>query len=190
MAALHALEPGSLYAVLNQRGELGSWHWSLFFSDPLRLQQASKLNNKADTTISTGTMYHALNDNPQRQWRFQIDPNRDVVHATQTVLIMKLVDLSYLGTHLEILTALENNMRDVPVEGSVLGRQEFSGRHWFLSAMKSLDEAGFVNCEDVDALEREVIGCALRATARWNVDVEGDKGWGYRWTYAVSQCCS
>jgi len=164
------LEPLCLYAVLNWRLDLASWHWLLFVSE---------------STGSRGTAFHVIRNSSHSPWKFEVSV-RDVVRARETICIIKIGDLSSLGSLSDILLEIRDTLKYVPIPAlghfDIFTNSEFTCRTWFLQAVRALDERGFVECEDTTKLEREIKCFALQSSA-----VHSVKG---RWLFFVSQFCS
>lgn len=149
------LQPGFLYAVLLYCNDLASWDWAFFVPNP----QVSPLG-------ADGTMFF-IDDEPDtttmRGWKFEME-KRDIVGSPLTVAIIRLGDVSYLGSYDDIVgwDGLPSMFRTVKIpelgaaSNSSYNPAEFSSRIWFLDAIYVLNDCGVVNCDNVWLLEREI----------------------------------
>jgi len=155
-----SFEPGVLYAVLEYRGDQTSWHWAFFIPNP------------AATPIGVdGAVFDAAADRDKQEWRFETR-TRDVVRSSATVLIAKLAELSTFGEYSAVRAELEVALRPVhaPVDTHC---SVFSCRTLFLEGIRALNDAGFVDCGNIAAFEKEITLAALRATNRYSQN----EGW-------------
>jgi hypothetical protein len=164
------LEPLCLYAILNWGVDFASWHWLLFVSD---------------LSGARGTSFHVIRNTLHSPWKFDVSAG-DAVRSRETICIIKIGDLSSLGSLSDILLEMHDTLKyvSVPTLGhfDMCTNSEFTCRTWFLSAVRALDERGFVECEDITKLEKEIKCFVLQASA-----VHTAKG---RWLFFVSQFCS
>lgn len=164
-----SFEPSCLYAVLSW-GDLNSWHWLLFIPEPVGAR---------------GTCFHAVRNTLHSPWRFEVSV-RDVLRSRDTICIIKIGDLSSLGSLSDILLEIHDTLKYVPVP--TLGHHDiftnswFTCRTWLFQAIRSLDERGFIECDDISKLEMEIKCFALQSSA-----VHSSKGLS---SFFVSQCCS
>jgi hypothetical protein len=96
--------------------------------------------------------------------------------------IIKIGDLSSLGSLTDILNEMHDTLKYVPVPAlGHFDNSEFTCRTWFLQAVRALHERGFVECEDITKLEKEIKCFALQSAA-----IHSAKG---RWLFFISQFC-
>lgn len=92
---------------------------------------------------------------------------KDVVSSPLVVAMVRLADVSFLGSYQDVVGAdsLLPMFKTVaiPVTSSRGNMAEFSSRTWFLDAIGVLHDCGVVTCEDVWLLERELRRCAFTA---------------------------
>jgi len=153
------LEPGMLYAVLTYRGDLASWNWGFFVSEPT-----------TSPIGSSGTIFHVVSNNPGDEWKLEFEA-MDVVSSPLVVTVVRLADVTFLGGYEEIVgrDSLLPIFKTVTIPAKASKQQlaEFSSRTWFLDAIFSLHDCGVLQCDDVWLLEREIRRCAFKAMEKY-----------------------
>ena len=157
------LEEGLIYAVLTYRGELASWNWAFFVPKP-----------SVSPIGTAGTLFHVVDTESVGLWKFKVE-NQDVVSSPLVVAIVRLADVSFLGSYDEVvgkdglLMMFHTVLKVIPSQASA----EFSSRAWFLEAIGALHDCGVVHCDDVWLLEREIRRCAFTAMDKY-LDNKGE----------------
>ncbi|KAJ6486369.1 hypothetical protein C8R47DRAFT_979683 [Mycena vitilis] len=151
----HSLNVGDILAVVFDRGNLGTFHWAICV--PL------------DSTVAA--KYHVTDSSGD--WEFELDergavPLHNLIAAQKTTgsqqicAAVKIVDR-------EVLTPFLNTIEmAVPVVDKERERK-FTCRVWFRQAIRELHDTGFLECSDVDALEKECIRYGLGNTPQGNL---------------------
>lgn len=138
------LTPYEVLAVLFGRAEPGTFHWSICI--PISPRHAIKLHAK-----SVG------NDH----WFFESDtlPQEDLESSPIIAVAVRLGQLlpEDLENVVQLLKAIPMVIPEV--DQAVEGR--FTCRVWFKEAVRVLNQAGYVRCDDVGALEKECKEYAL-----------------------------
>jgi len=165
-----SLEPLCLYAILSSGVDLASWHWLLFIPE---------------SSGGRGTCFHVVRNTLHSPWRFEVSV-RDVLKSGDTICIIKIGDLSSLGSLPDILLEIHDTLKYVPVPTlghyDMFTNSEFTCRTWFLQAVRALDERGFVECDDITKLEKEIKCLVFQSSS-----IHSSRG---RWLFFVSQFCS
>lgn len=153
------LEENLLYAVLSYRGELATWNWAFYIPNP-----------EVKPIGTSGTIIHVVDNDMAGCWKFEREPNKDVISSPTVVAIVRLADVGYLGSYDDIvgpdsLTPMFKTIA-IPAPGST-ALAEFSSRTWFLDAIGVLHDCGVVTCDDIWLLERELRRCAFTAMDKY-----------------------
>lgn len=170
------LEPGFLYAILLYSGDLASWNWAFFV-----------LNPAISPIGADGTMFFVDDDSDTAStWKFEM-VNKDIVDSPLTVAVIRLGDVSYLGSYDDVvgrdgLQAMFRTVKIPELEDGSTTNAEFSSRIWFLDAIYVLNDCGVVNCDDVWLLEREIRRYAFTSMDGYLQD----KGWSA--VYIAEHC--
>ncbi|KIK63343.1 hypothetical protein GYMLUDRAFT_72060 [Collybiopsis luxurians FD-317 M1] len=155
-----SLIPGSLYALLSYRGELGAWEWSFLFPNPA-----------VEPVGKEGTLFYVkimTSNNTKPYWKFSMD-TVDILSSPEAVALVKLSDIADLGSYNDIVS--ENGLcpmfKVVEIPAAGLIPKDFSSRSWFLDVMGSLADCGVCQCDDVWLLEREIRRYAFSAMDKY-----------------------
>lgn len=169
------LENDTLYAVLTYSGDFASWNWGFFVPDP------------ATPPIgSSGTIFHVVNNPVTDEWKFEVE-TRDVISWPLVVAVVKLADVKFLGCNYDELVGKDSLLQifgTVVIPGKDATHSqlaEFSSRTWFLDAIFALHDCGFLQCDDVWLLERELRRCAFKAMEKYS----DNRGWT---AYKAERC--
>ncbi|KZT29529.1 hypothetical protein NEOLEDRAFT_1128301 [Neolentinus lepideus HHB14362 ss-1] len=162
------LDSQSLYAILQPRKDGFSWNWAFLLPGP----------------EPTARLWHATYDNPENTWQYKTrEDEADKILADRIVLAMRLADLTVLGTYPEVVDSIDAVLKQVPVVENPVQRDEFSSRVWFMNGVAALDEAGHIQCDSVNTLEKEIRNHALLATEKYIYRIK-------EMTYITSEHCS
>ncbi|KAH8111563.1 hypothetical protein DFH11DRAFT_588100 [Phellopilus nigrolimitatus] len=178
-------EPGVLYVVLLHRGDNHSWHCALFLPGAtinVALTDAEMPEQEApeqetpeqetsehETPEHGGLIFHCTNKNAEDRWTYEVTSPRALGLATRLVLGARLADLSLFGALDDVAESVEQVLRAVHVQPHA-HRTMFNCRTWMLAGVAALDDVGFITCEDIDALERELITGAMFAAQKYKED--------------------
>ncbi|KAJ7682637.1 hypothetical protein DFH06DRAFT_1290035 [Mycena polygramma] len=158
----NSLNVGDILAVVFDRGNLGTFHWAICV--PLNSTVAAK--------------YHVTDS--KGEWEFELDeqggiPLHDLMVSQKNTSSQKICAAVKIGTldrrvvDREVLTPFLNTIEmAVPVVDKERERI-FTCRVWFRQAIRELHETGFLECSDVDALEKECIRHGLGNTPEGDV---------------------
>ncbi|TFK66475.1 hypothetical protein BDN72DRAFT_823384 [Pluteus cervinus] len=167
------IELESLYAVLTYRGELASWNWAFFVASPT-----------SHPTGTSGTIFRVADIDGE--WKF-VTEVKDVVSSPMVVALVKLGDVSFLGSYEDVVgaDALPFMFRLVKIpsqaELALANNRAYNSRTWFLDAISMLHDHAVVTCDDVWLLESEIIRYAFAAMDPYL----GNKGWS---VYRSERC--
>lgn len=121
-------EDGSMYIILSdiRRNVQGEWHWGIFLA----------------LSHPWGQIYHATNDDPSNQWRFE-EIMSDTIPSSQD--IMTALEIGRGLTENQI-SEIHNILVGVPVviDGGYVPRwgENFTCRVWIKEALEALRIAG------------------------------------------------
>ncbi|PBK82249.1 hypothetical protein ARMGADRAFT_947043, partial [Armillaria gallica] len=129
-----------VYVALTKNEISGTYHWILYFV----------------VTPKSGWKMHATNDGDARTWRYE----RKTWDGPDSFLAVTFTKIGHVDNNFDV-EMLEEYVKDIPMslpEVDIGKEPRFTCRVWFKEAIRHLNLTElFVNCPDVDALERELI---------------------------------
>ncbi|EPQ58861.1 hypothetical protein GLOTRDRAFT_33660, partial [Gloeophyllum trabeum ATCC 11539] len=143
-----------LYAILKDRSRGASWHWAFFLPKP---------GNDAKREV--GLRWRTTFENPESEWRYEA-AEVDLKQETHMVVAVKLADLSAMGAYEDVVESIGTVLKQIRIDKGAVHLDEFSDRSWFLAGVAALNELGYVNCENVAALEKEIRNAAMMSTSK------------------------
>ncbi|THH10918.1 hypothetical protein EW145_g986 [Phellinidium pouzarii] len=148
-------EPGALYAILLYSKDDNHLECALFVPDV----------DEPESAAGTGTggfLCHCTNKTAT-DWAYELETPKDINLRSCLVLGVRLANLASLGSHAVVALSLEEILRNVPVWGNNHGSVPVS-HDWLLDCIAALHDVGFLQCEDINAFERELVS-AVKASA-------------------------
>ncbi|CAG8092148.1 unnamed protein product [Penicillium salamii] len=125
MSTQFDFEINALYALLIDRGEgTYTFHWRLY------LHQSAQ----------SGYIYHLINDGDSTGWRFDPQPNQNVMNSEGLLVALK-IDVLSPGLHQPML----DRLAQIPIGYSTRFHENITCRVWLKEALFLLDEEGFIN---------------------------------------------
>ncbi|KAJ3966567.1 hypothetical protein EV361DRAFT_808810, partial [Lentinula raphanica] len=138
-----------IYAALARADRRGTFHWAIYL---LRLWQDQENGYKIHATTHGGTT----------PWEYECIRWK----APKSALAVTFTLIGHLHEDLDV-DCLEVYVKDIPMNIIPRDQQKephFTCRVWFKEAIRQIHASGmFVNCPDVDALERELVAKASAA---------------------------
>lgn len=132
------MEAAGIYLVLSSIGMPGRFHWGLY----LKLSR------------NLGFVAHAQHPDwslSSLDWEMEYTQKATLESSVNLILALKVGTLQTSK-----YSSYERNLRE-PALMNESESSDFSCRIWVKRALKQLHEEGFVECDDVDAVEAEAI---------------------------------
>ena len=149
------LEHNSIYAALFTHDPGNSWHWAIY------LHHASQ-----DSLGNLMSGYKLHSHNKHGPWIYECS-SLNIVSTLTLVLLAKIGAIEDKDWGVEFLNEF---LGPIPMEVPEVDRQReptYSCRTWFREAIRVLHRAQFfIDCPDVDALERELSSQARLVDAK------------------------
>ncbi|KIY64178.1 hypothetical protein CYLTODRAFT_457458 [Cylindrobasidium torrendii FP15055 ss-10] len=134
------MERNEVYAALTEAELAGKFHWIIYVAKGKR----------------TGHKIHATTNGNTTPWQFEAK-SWDGPSSVAAVAFLKIGHIADDADYSHLVRCVEDIPMSIP-ENQRARESKFTCRVWFKEAIRTLNEIGlFVKCDDVDALEAELI---------------------------------